>query len=215
MKWLESNAAKEVQEKFHNKKMFSSEKRCVGNKTSLASSLSGTSLTTTKSTAKPLPVAGAIFSPASRGTNELDIEQNIESGEHQNELFHLIDLRTATSEQLCMEQSSEASCTKMFRDFPNSLENTRICRKISEEGKRPDWLAKHRAKCARSKNFSSRFLSRCCGQAWCRFAAGKAGDWQEEATMLQCRASRRGRARTGCAALENRMKAAEFLQCFS
>jgi len=179
------------------KKMFSSEKRGVGNKTSLASSSSGTSLTTTKTTAKPLPVAGAIFSPASRGTNELDIEQNIES------------------EQLCMEQPSEASCTKMFRDFPNSLENTRICHKISEEGKRPDWLLKHRAKCARSKNFSSRFLSRCCGQPWCRFAAGKAGDWQEEATMLQCRASRRGRARTGCAALENRMKAAEFLQCFS
>ena len=117
------------------KKMFSSEKRGVGNKTSLASSSSGTSLTTTKTTAKPLPVAGAIFSPASRGTNELDIEQNIESGEPQNETLHLIDLKTATSEQLCMEQPSEASCTKMFRDFPNSLENTRICRKISEEGR--------------------------------------------------------------------------------
>ena len=96
MKWLESNAAKEVQEKFHNKKMFSSEKRGVGNKTSRASSSSETSLMKTKSTAKPLPVAGAIFSPASRGTNELDIEQNIESGEHQNETFHLIDLKTAT-----------------------------------------------------------------------------------------------------------------------
>ena len=47
----------------------------------------------------------------------------------------------------------------MFRDFPNSLENSRICRKVKEEGEKVDWISKHLAECDRSSDFFARFIS--------------------------------------------------------
>ena len=59
----------------------------------------------------------------------------------------------------CSEQRSETTCAEMFRDFPNSLENSQICRKVKEEGKKVDWILKHLAECDRSSDFFARFMS--------------------------------------------------------
>ena len=59
----------------------------------------------------------------------------------------------------CSEQRSETTCAEMFRDFPNSLENSRICRKVKEEGEKVDWISKHLAECDRSSDFFARFIS--------------------------------------------------------
>merc|ERR1712110_688303 len=57
------------------------------------------------------------------------------------------------------------NCSKMFRDFPNSLDNSNICNKVETEGKKLDWLRKNRALCEESRDFFDNFMSKSCGSA--------------------------------------------------
>merc|ERR1712130_902190 len=75
-------------------------------------------------------------------------------------------------------------CSKMFRDFPNSLDNSVICNKVASEGKKLDWLRKNRALCEESKDFFDNFMSKSCGALWCDFAAPQLADWSTEANSL-------------------------------
>merc|ERR1712083_958648 len=76
--------------------------------------------------------------------------------------------------------ADSAVCSKMFRDFPNSLDNSNICNKVATEGKKLDWLRKNRALCEESKDFFDNFQSRSCGSAWCDHAAPQLDDWFAE-----------------------------------
>ena len=120
------------------------------------------------------------------------------------------------SEVVCPEQGSETTCTKMFRDFPNSLENSRICWKVKAEGKKKeDWMFRHQAQCDRSRQFYTKFVANCCGQLWCRFATNQASRWEEEANSLKCRGDESSdrRARLRCRTVNNSLKAVKFLRC--
>ena len=44
-------------------------------------------------------------------------------------------------------------CNKMFRDFPNSVDNSAICDKVESEGKKLDWLQKNQDICTESRDF--------------------------------------------------------------
>merc|ERR1712032_993321 len=67
--------------------------------------------------------------------------------------------------------ANSAVCSKMFRDFANSLDNSAICNKVESEGKKLDWLRKNRALCEESKDFFNNFMSKSCGALWCDYAA--------------------------------------------
>merc|ERR1712212_1456913 len=58
--------------------------------------------------------------------------------------------------------ANSAVCSKMFRDFPNSLDNSAICNKVESEGKKLDWLRKNRALCEESRDFFNNFMSKSC-----------------------------------------------------
>merc|ERR1712076_262721 len=72
-------------------------------------------------------------------------------------------------------------CSKMFRDLPNSLDNSVICNKVASEGKKLDWLRKNRALCEESKDFFENFMSKSCGALWCDYAAPQLAEWSSEA----------------------------------
>merc|ERR1711994_653213 len=118
--------------------------------------------------------------------------------------------------------ADSAVCSKMFRDFPNSLDNSNICNKVAAEGKKLDWLRKNRALCEESKDFFDNFQSKSCGSLWCDYAAPQLADWSAEANSSGVGGCQgvEGRVESvqtkrRCKTVKNKLKAAEFLQCRS
>merc|ERR1712038_1151656 len=118
--------------------------------------------------------------------------------------------------------ADSAVCSKMFRDFPNSLDNSNICNKVATEGKKLDWLRKNRALCEESKDFFDNFQSKSCGSLWCDYAAPQLADWSAEANSTGVGGCQgvEGRVESvqtkrRCKTVKNKLKAAEFLQCRS
>merc|ERR1711874_622164 len=116
--------------------------------------------------------------------------------------------------------ADSAVCSKMFRDFPNSLDNSNICNKVATEGKKLDWLRKNRALCEESKDFFDNFQSKSCGSLWCDYAAPQLADWSAEANSSGVGGCQgvEGRVESvqtkrRCKTVKNKLKAAEFLQC--
>merc|ERR1712001_185429 len=116
--------------------------------------------------------------------------------------------------------ANSAVCNKMFRDFPNSLDNSVICNKVESEGKKLDWLRKNRALCEESRDFFNNFMSKSCGSLWCDFAAPQLADWSAEANSSGVGGCEgvEGRVESvetkrRCKTVKNKLKAAEFLQC--
>merc|ERR1712038_544165 len=116
--------------------------------------------------------------------------------------------------------ANSAVCNKMFRDFPNSLDNSVICNKVESEGKKLDWLRKNRALCEESRDFFDNFMSKSCGALWCDFAAPQLADWSAEANSSGVGGCQgvEGRVESvqtkrRCKTVKNKLKAAEFLQC--
>merc|ERR1711997_1031141 len=116
--------------------------------------------------------------------------------------------------------ANSAVCNKMFRDFPNSLDNSAICNKVESEGKKLDWLRKNRALCEESKDFFNNFMSKSCGALWCDYAAPQLADWSSEANSSGVGGYQgvEGRVESvqtkrRCKTVKNKLKAAEFLQC--
>merc|ERR1712209_189046 len=118
--------------------------------------------------------------------------------------------------------ADSAVCSKMFRDFPNSLDNSNICNKVATEGKKLDWLRKNRALCEESKDFFDNFQAKSCGSLWCDYAAPLLADWTAEANSSGVGGCQgvEGRVESvqtkrRCKTVKNKLKAAEFLQCRS
>merc|ERR1711884_669514 len=118
--------------------------------------------------------------------------------------------------------ADSAVCSKIFRDFPNSLDNSNICNKVATEGKKLDWLRKNRALCEESKDFFDNFQSKSCGSLWCDYATPQLADWTAEANSSGVGGCQgvEGRVESvatkrRCKTVKNKLKAAEFLQCRS
>merc|ERR1712020_615314 len=116
--------------------------------------------------------------------------------------------------------ANSAVCNKMFRDFPNSLDNSVICNKVESEGKKLDWLRKNRALCEESRDFFNNFMSNSCESLWCDFAAPQLADWSAETNSSGVGGCQgvEGRVESvqtkrRCKTIKNKLKAAEFLQC--
>ena len=123
-----------------------------------------------------------------------------------------------TNSTACNVADQVCVCNKMFRDFPNSLDNSVICNKVESEGKKLDWLRKNRALCEESKDFFDNFISKSCGALWCDFAAPQLADWSAEASGVGGCQGVEGRVESvqtkrRCKTVKNKLKAAEFLQC--
>merc|ERR1711963_206603 len=135
---------------------------------------------------------------------------------------NVIQTRAALIQEPAVAAPSASSevCSKMFQDFPNSLDNSVICNKVESEGKKLDWLRKNRALCEESRDFFDNFMSKSCGDLWCDFAAPQLADWSAEANSSGVGGCQgvEGRVESvqtkrRCKTIKNKLKAAEFLQC--
>ena len=126
-------------------------------------------------------------------------------------------IQEPASPAVAAPSADSAVCSKMFRDFPNSLDNSVICNKVESEGKKLDWLRKNRALCEESKDFFDNFISKSCGELWCDFAAPQLDDWSAEAASSDCQdiegEYESVETKRRCKTVKNKLKAAEFLQC--
>jgi len=108
-------------------------------------------------------------------------------------------------------------CARFTRDFPNALDNTKICRKVETEGKLLDWLRKNRATCLDSKSLFDGFMSNNCGQLWCLESAKQLPQWIKTSQSSLCQGSdarvETAEIKKSCKKFRNRVKAAEFLSC--
>lgn len=113
--------------------------------------------------------------------------------------------------------ANRAVCEKLFRDFPNSLDNSNICQRVESEGKRLDWLRNNRALCEESKDFFNNFQSKSCGEWWCLEAASHVRDWRKEASSALCEGIENRvetvETKRACKNMKNKLKAVEFLNC--
>ena len=117
--------------------------------------------------------------------------------------------------------TNSAVCKKTFRDFPNSLDNSVICNKVKSEGKKFDWLRKNRALCDESQDFVDHFMSKSCAALWCDYAAPQLADWSAEANSsgvggcqgVEGRVESVQTKKRRCKTVENKLNAADFLQC--
>jgi serpin B len=129
-------------------------------------------------------------------------------------------IQEPASPAVAAPSANSAVYIKMFRDFPNSLDNSAICNKVESEGKKLDWLRKNRALCEESRDFFNNFMSNSCGTLWCDFAAPQLDDWSAEANSSGVGGCQgvEGRVESvqtkrRCKTVKNKLKAAEFLQC--
>lgn len=106
-------------------------------------------------------------------------------------------------------------CSKLFRDFPNSRDNSQICQKVEATGKRLDWLRNNRALCEQSQDFFNNFMANSCSDLWCQEAAQLVDSWRLEADSVRCsdNAVETPEIKQMCKNVRNKLKAVTFLNC--
>jgi len=108
-------------------------------------------------------------------------------------------------------EPSLKSCERLLRDFPNALDNHRICMKVKADGKFLDWLRANRNLCEQSEDLYNNFLETNCGGHWCRMAQTDKSDWDKE-RLLKCREITNDNKQV-CKNLENKLKTIKELNC--
>jgi len=108
-------------------------------------------------------------------------------------------------------EPSLKSCERLLRDFPNALDNHRICMKVKADGKFLDWLRANRNLCEQSEDLYNNFLETNCGGHWCRMAQTDKSDWEKE-RVLKCREITNDNKQV-CKNLENKLKTIKELKC--
>jgi serpin B len=121
------------------------------------------------------------------------------------------------AEEEVVVRGDPAQCGPLLRDFPNSLDNSRICQKVASEGRKLEWLRQNRVLCEESKDFFDNFVSKSCGNLWCLEAAPKMAEWTADADSSLCQGVEQRvetpATKKRCKTAENNLKAANFLQC--
>lgn len=108
---------------------------------------------------------------------------------------------------------SNKTCGKLLRDFPNALDNFKICRQVAEERKFLDWLRNNRELCAESQDLYENFMENECEQVWCNVAGNRKKDeWEDEKKREGCDVVVE-RNKQNCKNVENKIKAISYLNC--
>lgn len=108
-------------------------------------------------------------------------------------------------------EPSLKSCERLLRDFPNALDNHKICMKVKADGKFLDWLRANRNLCEQSEDLYNTFLETNCTGHWCRMAKTEKIKWEQENT-LTCRNVADDK-RQQCKNVSNKLKTVKELNC--
>jgi len=104
-----------------------------------------------------------------------------------------------------------AECERYLRDFPNALDNHKICEKVRAGGKFLDWLRANRNLCEQSADLYNNFIETNCAGHWCDMAAAEKSQWEED---QRTRCAVVGEAnKQFCKNIENKQKTYTELKC--
>jgi len=134
--------------------------------------------------------------------------QNSQSG--QNSVSNS-DVQTNLPIKTSKPEPSLKTCERLLRDFPNALDNHRICMKVKADGKFLDWLRANRNLCEQSEDLYNTFLETNCSGHWCRMAQDEKLQWEQEQT-LKCRNVTNDNKQL-CKNLDNKLKTIKELNC--
>jgi len=103
-------------------------------------------------------------------------------------------------------------CIKLLSDFPNALDNLKICKNVANNGQFLEWLRNNRELCEASKDHHDTFMEMGCASVWCTAAAKKnSEEWQRQLTD-DC-STVTAENKQNCKNLENKIKAISHLNC--
>ena len=103
-------------------------------------------------------------------------------------------------------------CPRLVRDFPNALDNHKICNKVKEAGQFLDWLRDNRNLCEQSGDHYSEFMQHSCGAVFCAEAEQLRAAWQRDYTA-NCQGGTPPDNQQDCKNVENKLKAYKQLKC--
>merc|ERR1712079_165673 len=149
----------------------------------------------------PLPES----SDVDNQTNSEQNSQNVENPVSNSDVPSNLPIKTTKPEP------SLKSCERLLRDFPNALDNHRICMKVKADGKFLDWLRANRNLCEQSEDLYNTFLETGCSGHWCRMAQNEKLQWEQEQT-LKCRNVTNDNKQL-CKNLDNKLKTIKELNC--
>jgi len=120
-------------------------------------------------------------------------------------------LQTNLPIKVTRPEPSLKSCERLIRDFPNALDNHKICMKVKADGKFLDWLRANRNLCEQSEDLYNNFVETNCSTHWCDMALTNKKSWEQENTF-KCRTATDDNKQL-CKGLDNKLKAVEHLKC--
>merc|ERR1719461_659764 len=103
-------------------------------------------------------------------------------------------------------------CPRLVRDFPNALDNHKICNKVKEAGQFLDWLRDNRNLCEQCGDHYSEFMQHSCGAVFCAQAEQLRAAWQRDYTA-NCQGDTTQDNQQDCKNVENKLKAYKQLKC--
>merc|ERR1711971_1401516 len=103
------------------------------------------------------------------------------------------------------------SCPRLIRDFPNALDNHKICNKVKEAGQFLDWLRENRNLCEQSADHYNQFMKNDCSPLYCKDSAQKKVDLTRQFTQGCSNIDKNNQQE--CKNIENQVKAYNALNC--
>ena len=154
--------------------------------------------------------AGKVVDP----TNPIVVQESpLKSGLDINTQSASNSNRVSQNPQISQTQSQPdaAVCQRLVRDFPNALDNHKICSKVKEAGKFLDWLRENRNLCEQSSDHYNQFMQNSCSTIFCSNSAASTDEWNRD-YAAQCADIDRVNQQN-CKNIENKRKAYKALNC--
>jgi len=123
----------------------------------------------------------------------------------------LLDEKIVDTTKQVSDSPNLESCPRLIRDFPNALDNHKICNKVKEAGQFLDWLRENRNLCEQSADHYNQFLKNACSPLYCKDSAQKKVDLTRQFTQGCSNIDKNNQQE--CKNIENQVKAYNELNC--
>jgi len=153
--------------------------------------------------------AGKVLDP----TNPIAVQRPppvVEDSPNSIEGDSILDEKTVDTKPESGTPNTE-SCQRLIRDFPNALDNHKICNKVMEAGQFLDWLRENRNLCEQSQDHYNQFMKNACGPLYCTDSANKKVDLTSQFTQGCANIDKNNQQE--CKNIENQVKAYDALNC--
>ena len=152
--------------------------------------------------------AGKVVDPTNTIIVQKPLPKSFEDNSVRDESSQPLQSNTVSSSNA---QPDAEVCPRLLRDFPNALDNHKICQKVLENGQYLDWLRDNRNLCEQSADHYTQFTGANCGPMFCDQYRGSMVQWRLD-YQSQCK-DVTSNNQQDCKNLENKLKAYNSLSC--